>query len=228
MGAAVAQRALVGVLEQVELGLAADERRLERLQGPRPAGAVGAERAPRPHGRGETLHLDRAEVLDLDAAQRQPVRARTEEQLPGLRGLLEPCRERDRLAGGERRIAVLDDHFARLDAHARLELELLDRVEDREPGANGALGVVLVRLWDAEGGHDRVAGKLLDDPAVRDHAVRDAVEERLDTPPHDLRIGARNERGRVDEVDEQDRGKLAFHSSSVRTIGPGRNFRGPA
>ena len=98
---------------------------------------------------------------------------------------------------------------------ARLELELVDCVEDREPGADGALGVVLVRLRDPERGHDRVAGELLDDPAVRDHAVRDAVEVRLDTPPHDLGVGAGDERGRVDEVDEQDRGELAFHASSV-------------
>ena len=82
-----------------------------------------------------------------------------------------------------------------------------------------------MRLRDPEGGHDGVAGELLDDPAVRDHAVRDAVEERLDTAAHDLRIRARDERGRVDEVDEQDRGELAFHASSVGTTGPALAFR---
>ena len=35
-------------------------------------------------------------------------------------------------------------------------------------GADGALGVVLVRLRDAERGHHRVAGELLHDAAVGD------------------------------------------------------------
>ncbi len=38
---------------------------------------------------------------------------------------------------------------------------------DPERGADRALGVVLVRLRDAERGHHGVAGELLDDPAVR-------------------------------------------------------------
>jgi len=87
--------------------------------------------------------------------------------------------------------------------------------EDPEPGANGALGVVLVRLRDAEGRHHGVAGELLDDAAVRGDAVRDALEVGLDTATHDLGIGTGDERRRVDEIDEQDRGELAFHASSV-------------
>ena len=81
-----------------------------------------------------------------------------------------------------------------------------------------------MRLRDAEGGHDGIAGELLDDPAVRGHAVRDAVEEPLDTSPHDLRVRPCDERGRVDEVDKQDRGELAFHSSSVETTGQPLGF----
>ena len=94
-------------------------------------------------------------------------------------------------------------------------------VEDGQRGANRALGVVLVRLRDPEGGHHGVAGELLDDPAVRGHAVRDALEVRLDTAAHDLRIGARDERRRVDEIDEQDRCKLAFHALKCRTRSEG-------
>jgi hypothetical protein len=101
----------------------------------------------------------------------------------------------------------------------------VDGIEDREPRAHAALGVVLVRLGDAEGRHHRVAGELLDDPAVRDHAVRDALEVGLHTTAHDLGIGARDERGRVDEVHEQDRGELAFHASSVETTGGPAGFR---
>ena len=161
------------------------------------------------------MQLDRPDVLDLDAAERQPVRARAEQQLARLGGLLQTSGDVDGLAGGEGRVAVVRDHLARLDPDPRLELELVHAVQDREAGPNGALGVVLVRLRDPEGGHHSVAGELLDDPAVRGHAVRDALEVRLHAPPHDLGIGAGDERGRVDEIDEQDRGELAFHASSV-------------
>ena len=224
MGPAVAQRAVVGVAQQLELGVAAHERGLEG-SGASAAGAARPHRAPDPEWLLQPLQLDRADVLDLDATERQPVRRRAEQELARLCRLLEASRQRHRLAGRERRLGVVGDDLARLDADARLELQLLDRVEDREPGTDPALGVVLVRLRDTESGHDGIAGELLDDPAVRGHAVRDAVEERLDTPPHDLRVRARYERGRVDEVDEQDRGELAFHASSVETMGPPLGFR---
>jgi hypothetical protein len=101
------------------------------------------------------------------------------------------------------------------------------RVEDREACAHGAFGVVLVRLRDPERGHHRVAGELLDDPAVRGYAARDALEVVLDTAAHDLRIRAPDEPGRIHEIHEQDRGQLAFHASSVETSGGARDFRGP-
>ena len=85
---------------------------------------------------------------------------------------------------------------------ARLEAELLDAVERRERGADGALGVVLVRERDAEGGHHGVAGELLDRAAVRDDAVRDLLEEAVDAPADDLGVGVGDELRRVDEVDE--------------------------
>ena len=74
-----------------------------------------------------------------------------------------------------------------------------------------------MRLRDAEGGQDGVARELLDDAAVRGHAVRHAVEERGHAAAHHLGIGGGDELGRPDEVDEQDRGKLALHRSSVET-----------
>ena len=87
----------------------------------------------------------------------------------------------------------------------------LDRLEDPEAGPDRALGVVLVRLRDAERRQDGVAGELLDDPAVRGHAVRDVVEEPRHAAADDLRVGAGDERGRADEVDEQHGCELAFH-----------------
>ena len=110
---------------------------------------------------------------------------------PGCASLLEPRRDVDRLAGREGRVGLVGDDLARLDADPRLEPELVHRVEDRRGGADGALGVVLVRLRDPERGHDGVAGELLDDAAVRGDAVRDVLEERVDAAADDLRVAAR-------------------------------------
>ena len=91
----------------------------------------------------------------------------------------------------------------------------------------GALGVVLVRLRDPEGGHDGVAGELLDDAAVRRDAVRDVLEERVDAPPDDLRVACGDELGRADEIDENNGCELPFHSVIVVTRGRVTAVAGP-
>ena len=100
------------------------------------------------------------------------------------------------------------------------ELELVDALEDLERGTDGALRVVLVRLRDPERRHDGVARELLHRASVALDAARDAVEELRHAPAHDFRVARRDERRRVDEVDEQDRGEFSFHllGLSVRTI----------
>ncbi len=128
-------------------------------------------------GSARPLQLDRADVLDLDPPEREPVCGRTDQQLARLGGLLQPRGDVDGLAGGEGRVAVVRDDLARLDPDPRLELELVHAVQDGQRGADRALGVVLVRLRDPEGRHDGVAGELLDDAAVRGDAVRDVLEE---------------------------------------------------
>ena len=196
--AAVADGALVGVLEQVELGLAADERRLRRVRATASASVRRRPRArPRP-ARQRPCSVDRPDVLDLDAAEREPVRARGR---AGARPARPPAASRAaRLTASP--VANVESPSSATTSPDSMPIRAsssssstASRIAER--GANRALGVVLVRLRDPEGGHDRVAGELLDDPAVRDHAVRDAVEERLDTAAHDLRIGARDERRRV-------------------------------
>src|SRR5205823_12966229 len=112
---------------------------------------VRPEGRPGPDRLGHARELDRAEFLDLDAAERQVVRAGADQDLARLGDLLEARREVDRLAGGEGRVASAGDDLARLEADARLELELADGVEDSQRGSDRALGVVLVRLRDAEG-----------------------------------------------------------------------------
>ena len=209
--APVARGTLEGVGEQVELGFAADQRRDDgRARGDLRA-VDGADHAPGGELPGAALDLDRLDLLDLDRVEREPPRCRTDQDLHRAGGLLEPCREVDRLAGRERRVRRVDDDLTGLDPDPRLEPELLHAVEDPDRGADRALGVVLVCLGDSEGGQHGVAGELLDDAAVRRHAVRDVLEELRHAATHDLRIGGRDERGRTDQVDEQHGCELAFH-----------------
>ena len=130
--------------------------------------------------------------------------------------MLEPRSEIDRLARGERRVAGAGDDLARLDPDARLKLEVLDRVEDLQRGADGALGIVLVGRRDAERGHHGVTGELLDRAAVGLDTAGDAVEELRHAPADDLGVAGGDQRRRVDEVDEEDRGEFPLHRSKCK------------
>ena len=127
-----------------------------------------------------------------------------DEDLPGPGGLLEACRDVDRLAGREGRVGLVDDDFAGFDPDARLDPDLVRMVEDAERRARRALGVVLVCLRDAEGRHDGIAGELLHGAAVRLDAAGDGVEPGRHAPARDFRILGRDELGRADEVGEED------------------------
>ena len=95
---------------------------------------------------------------------------------PGLRRLLESGGHVDGVAGDEAltrcRIAGDDlagvhaDRIAILDPVVALELlvEVRERVVHRRGGPDGAEGIVLVELRDAEDGHDGIADVLLDVP----------------------------------------------------------------
>ena len=84
-------------------------------------------------------------------------------------------------------------------------------IENPQPGPDGAVGVVLVRDRDTEGGHYGVAGELLDGAAVGLDAALDAVEEARHAAARDLWILAVQQLRRSDEVREQDRGELSLH-----------------
>ena len=221
-GAPVADAARERVLEQLELGVAADERRGERAQ--RPAAVLdGADDAVGGDRRGRSPAARRgSRRLELDPALDEARRAGADEDLARLRLLLEPRGDVHRLARGERRVPLLlGDDLARLDADAGLEVERPHPLERGEAGADGALGVVLVRERDPEGGHDGVAGELLHRAAVRDDAVRDLVEEARDAAPDDLRIDAGEQLRRVDEVDEQHGCELPLHTPHGTWAPPG-------
>ena len=212
--ALVANGAQIRVLEQLELGVAAYERRSADAGSAADPGK--ADDPPRPDGLRSTSNLDRPLVLDLEAAEREPVGARADQDAVDRGCLLEPSGDVEGFAGRERGLGrVVDDDLAGLDPDPDVEPELLDGVEYAECGPDCTLGVVLVRLRDPECGHDRVPRELLDDPAVRDDAVGDLVEVLLDAPARYLRIASGDQRCRADEIDEQDCRKLALHPSSV-------------
>ena len=151
------------------------------------------------------------------APTRQPPGDGAERDRAGCGRLLQPRRHVHGLAGRERRVDVVDDELAGFDPDAGLEPELVHRFQHVEGCANGAFGVVLVRLRHAEGRHDGVACELLHRAAVQADALRGALEVARHLAAHDLGIAAREQRRRVDEVDEQDRRKLPFHQVIVES-----------
>ena len=100
LDAAVADGTAQRVLEQLELAVAADERRADDA-----VRVVHAKHAPGPQGLGTTSDLDRARVLDLDRPRREAPCARPEQDLARLGRLLEPGREVHGLPGREGRLA---------------------------------------------------------------------------------------------------------------------------
>ena len=123
---------------------------------------------------------------------------------------------------GKRGVGGLGDHLAGLDADPRRQV---DRFQDPERRLDGALGVVLVRLRHTERRHDRIAGELLHGAAVPLDARGDLVEELRHAAAHDLGVAGLDQAAGVDEVDEQDRGKLAFHSLIVETLEASPSFQ---
>ena len=80
--------------------------------------------------------------------------------------------------------------------------EPADRVDDREPGARRALGVVLMRLGIAEINQHAVAHILGDKTAKAADGVGDAAVVGADDLAQILGIEARRQRRRTDQVAE--------------------------
>ena len=207
--ALIPERAVERVLEQLELGLASDEGHPRDERPPTPVENV--DHTPCAQRPVDALELERARVLDHEAACRETVRRRPDEDLVRTRRRLKAGGEVHGLPRRERRIVVLDDHLTGLDPDPCLEPEGLEGFANRERRTSRALRVVLVGLRNAERGHDRVAGELLDDPAVLPDGLGNRLEELVHAPTHDLGVGRGDEPGRVDDVDEQDRCELPLH-----------------
>ncbi len=109
---------------------------------------------------------------------------------------------------------------ARVDADPEADLgavpaldalrEGVEAVADGERGPNGALGVVLVRLRDAEDGEHGVAGELLGRAAEALDLGVDQLEELPQELAEVLRVDQLAERSRAREVGEEDGDDAAF------------------
>src|SRR5581483_6455388 len=168
-------------LEQGQLALAADHRRVEAPR-PRRRSREDGDEPVRAHRLALPLQRQRLEPLRPDRVTGEPVGALGEEDLARLGRRLEPLGDVDRVAGGERvaERRVSGDHLAARDADPdgdaepeggfQLDVQALDRLLELDGGPQRA---VVVQEGDAEDGHDGVADELLDRAAVPlEHGAR--------------------------------------------------------
>ena len=206
-GAAVAQRAFVGVSQQLELLLAAHEACPPAAL----PGVRGRERPPRPDLlAGPDLDRTRSSTsTDSSVRRRAPGPSAI---VPGPRRLLQPGGDVDRFSGREGRVDVFDDELAGLDPDARLEPE----IATASSTANAARTARSASSsWEgyAECGHHGVARELLDGAAVQLDLLCGVVEVAGHAPAHDFRVVRAEQRRRVDQIDEDHRCELPFHRS---------------
>ena len=169
---------LRGALEDAEqqrlLELAADERGGVGAGDVRAEAGARRERAEERERLRLALHLHRLELLVLEDALGRAIRLLRDRDPVHRRGALQPRGGIDDVARHDP-LALLgtraesDDCLARVDPDPHLQRErwvfcvqLLDRLQDAKAGADGPLGVVLVRDGRSEDGHHRVPDELLD------------------------------------------------------------------
>ena len=178
------------------------------------------EGLPHRHGLGLSLRLDRVLRAVDDQPLRRPVGRCTDEDAVDGRRRLDPCRgvhhvARDHRLSGRGACVERHERLTRRDADPDVEVERVvalvqrrDRVARCERGADGPLGVVLVRRRRAEHRDDGVADELLDGAAVPLELAPErlvvAAQQRTDI----LGVEALGARGGADEIDEDSRHDL--------------------
>ena len=228
------QRSRVRLLEQGEIVLAPDERRLRGLD------EVDAEPRPeidRPPDRdrlGLAFDRDRLELLVVDGVARRAVRDLADDDTADGSNLLQARGRVDDIAGNHalaflRASAERDYGLAGIDCRPHGELglrmglvQLGDRVEDPQRRQDGSLRVVLVRDRGTEDRHHGVADELLDRaPAALDLLLQPCVIG-AQARPDVLGIGAVRTLSEADQVDEEDGDDLALLLGRRRASERGR------
>ena len=178
------------ILDQPQVGVTSDQRRLQSLLALRAANAADhACRAPEVDGLLLALEGVLAAVLVGDRGRGHLPRDLVDEHRSRLRRRLDPSGGVDAVADDHPLVSVrLRGHLAGDHPGARLQPGRLGplaeggyRIDDLERGPDGELGVVLLRLRHAPDGHHGVADEFLDRAAValddRSRGVEVAAQE---------------------------------------------------
>ena len=211
----LAARRLEQVLEEPDLVVATDERRLEALPGATTVPlADDAQRPPGGDRAGLALQLLLADWFEGDRQRRRLVRpladedrARCCDRLEAGGGVDDVARDHPLVRGAEGDGGLSgQDADPCLDGRAQRPhgFDEVERGTDRPPG------IVLERDRCAPDGHHRVADELLDDAAVGVDDGARHVEVAGQDLADLLRVALLGERGEADEVGEQDRDVAAL------------------
>ncbi len=208
------RRCVEEILDQAQLSLAADERRLEAAAPP-----LAASRRDHPHGAPERqglglpLQLVCARVLVGDRRLARAPGALADEHRARLRGRLHARGGIDEVARDHALALRTDGDGGLAGDHAGAQseprcadvgAERPDHLDQLERRAHRPLGVVLARDGRPPDRHHRVADELLDRPAVAlDHLPR-GVEVAREELAHLLRVTILRQRREADEVGEED------------------------
>ena len=156
-----------------------------------------------PHRRLHPFHGERSQILQLEEAGDQLRRVLGQVDLSGLRELLHPCGEPDRVAlRGVVHAQVVSDrpdhHLAGVEPHPDREVETARQPElvgvasqgvaQVEGGVAGPLGVILECDRRAEESHHAVAGVVGHRPLEAMHAVGEERREALHDVVEDFGI----------------------------------------
>ena len=227
-GSALARGRVQQLLEDPHLGVASNERRLERLAAVRAAphrdDAIRAPRADR-----QLLPLEHllAGGLEGDRHRCGAHRPLVDEEAAGRRRGLESRSGVDHVAGDHALARRADRHggLAGRDARPQLEVrridlgaQLTDREDQLESGANGALGIILVGGRRAERGHDGVTDELLDDAAVSLDDLARHLEVAGQQLADVLGIAGLGQAREAHEVGEEDRDQPPLRHAEGRVL----------
>ena len=198
---------LEGLRQDVQLPLAGDERCIL------PSGdrrvADNRDEPVCAHRVGLSLQPQGLHRLGLDCVADEPEGRLAEQDLPRLGCLLQPRGDVDRIAGGEA-LAGAGHDLAAVQADARPDPELGQRVAHLRRRAHRAQRVVLVDERNAEHRHDGVSDEFLHGAAVGLDDRLHLVEVPRQQCPQRLRIERLPERGRARDVTEQNGHGLAL------------------
>ena len=209
------------LLEQPELFLAADERRLDRL-GPTGAASLRdhAQRLPRWHGRLLALQHVVTGGLESDRRAGRAHRGLAHQHAASRGDRLQAGSRVDQVASEEVLVGGTHVHrgFAGQDSRTSLDLgtQAAYRVGQLERCSDRAFGVVLMRRRCAPHRHDGVADELLDRAAVaRDNFAGDRAVS-LERVSDFLGVAFFGEWREPDEIRKEDGHEAAFRALALR------------